>query len=105
KEVLPAENCLAQDHARLYHVEAPQNGDAPVDGERHAGEDADDDAAVHREAAFPDSGDLPRIEAVVVPVECALVEPPPHEPRDDRPLRHAQDLVGWEPLLLGLSMS
>src|SRR5438034_69693 len=105
EEVPPAPDRLAERDRGRRHVEAAQDRKPPAVREPRADERAQDQPAVDREAAFPDRDDLPRIPAVVVPVERDLVEPRPHEAREDRPLTAADDVIGRQALAFGLTVA
>src|SRR5256885_3003558 len=101
EEVPPAPDRLPERQGGRRHVEAPEHGELPAMREPRADERAEDQAAVDREAALPHRDDLRRVLAVIVPVERDLVEARAHEPREDRPLGAADDLVRRQPLTLG----
>src|SRR3989442_356507 len=104
EEVAPTSDGLADCDAGRGHVEAPQHGQAPSPGQERADQRPDDEAAVDGEPTFPDGDDLRRVLPVVIPVEDHLVEPRAHQPREDRPLRGADDVVGGELLAVWLAM-
>ena len=54
---------------------------------------------MHREPALPDRDDLPRVPAVVVPVEDHLVQARADQARHHAPLRGAHELVRGQALL------
>src|SRR5262245_9832683 len=74
EEVPPSPDCLAENDAGCRDVEATQDGQAPQRGQPHAHQYSDDEPAMDGEAAFPHREDLPRMLAVVIPVEDDLVE-------------------------------
>src|SRR5262249_850749 len=74
EEVPPAPDRLAEHHRRSRDVETAQNRHVPLPREEDADERSHDQPAVHREPALPHRGNLPRVCAVVVPVENHLVD-------------------------------
>src|SRR5436309_3537348 len=94
EEIAPAADGLSEHHRRGGHVEPAENRQPPPIREPRADQRPDDETAVHGEAAFPHRDDLRRIAAVVIPVEDDLVEPRAGEPRQNRPLSGADDVVG-----------
>src|SRR5882724_1097214 len=101
EEVAPPADRLAEYHVGPHDIEAAQDRELPPVREPHTAQRPHDQAAVHGEPAFPDGDDLPRIPAVVIPVEGDLVEPRTDQTGQDRPLPDPDDVVGGEALTLG----
>ncbi len=105
EEVAPPADRLAEYHVGPHDIEAAQDRELPPVREPHTEQRPHDQAAVHGEPAFPDGDDLPRIPAVVIPVEGDLVEPRTDQTGQDRPLPGADDVVGRKIVSLGLAVA
>ena len=77
----------------------------PPPREKDTDQGPHDETSVDGEAAFPDREDLPRIGAVVVPVEDHLVQTGADQAGQDRPLRNADDVVRRQLLATRLAMA
>src|SRR5712692_744243 len=94
EEVPPAADGLSDGDAGRRRVETAQDRQAPPMGEPEPHDGPGDEPAVDGEAALPDRDDLRRVLAVVIPVEDHLVDPGPHQPGENRPLRDADEVLG-----------
>src|SRR5262245_48076226 len=105
EEIPPAADRLAQDDRRPRDIERAQDRYSPFPREQHADERSHDEAAVNREPTLPDCRNLPRMLAVIVPLEDHLVRARAEEPGEDRPLPDVDDVVGRQLVTARLAMA